>query len=607
MNLTSEKKIVFIFLFLTIFVFSILGFQNLGKFVTTDEQFWIYERIPEYWKGILEKKFKKTYINDKPGVSLAIISGTGLLFENNPEKNHKISGNETLDEYKIEYTEKINNYFRIPLVAATIILLFYIFWIIKKLFRNEWIALWSVILIAFFPILLGISRVINPDALLWSLSFSAAISYFCLMKYGERKYIILTSLFLGLALLTKYVANILIPFFFLTSFLNYFLNFEKNFKDNPEKTGIYFYKQIRNIFFIFFSSAFLFAILMPASILKLKHLYNGTLGAPGLKMILPYFFSLLLIIIIEAKINKGVLIHKIFFFLNKSKKVIFSFFNLIVFSIFIFVLANWMSFQKIIDLSRIPVDARSKEIFVQGTSFFEKIILEFFPFVFTIPPLVLLFFLFILWKNIAGKNKPYSLYTTSISILVIIFFLGGIMSGVLFTPRYDILLFPFIGFLASLGLFSFSEKYFPNLRTKILISVSIFFISFITVFLTRPFYYNYASPLLPKNYTTNNTWGFGGYEAAQYLNSLPDAENLVIWSDYRGVCEFSRGKCIITTKFDREKYPVDYYVLTRRGQSRMNFRIIQQFEEKKITPDWELFIGGRSENYIKVISAKNQI
>ncbi|MEI9967005.1 MAG: hypothetical protein WDN67_05300 [Candidatus Moraniibacteriota bacterium] len=65
-------------------------------------------------------------------------------------------------------------------------------------------------------------------------------------------------------------------------------------------------------------------------------------------------------------------------------------------------------------------------------------------------------------------------------------------------------------------------------------------------------------------------WGYGGYEAAQVLNALPNAKNLVVWSDYDGFCPFFVGKCMRGTtvkKYGAGDYRgIDYFVMTRRGK-----------------------------------------
>jgi len=604
------KRIFFnkvnLLLIIPIILYILFGSFHITKFVTTDEQYWVYDRIPKYWSGVKKLKAKNTHINDKPGVSLAIFSGSALLFENNPTANHKIEEDKNLDKYKVDYTEKLHLYFRLPIFLLIGILSIFIFWIIKKVTENEWIALWSTSLILLYPILLGISRIVNPDALLWAFVFSAAMSYFGVIKYNEKKYIFLTILFTGMALLTKYVGNILFPFFIATMLLHYFFNFEEKFKNNQNDSIKYFKKQLVSILLIFIGSSLLFCILMPAAIFKPKFIYQGTLGAPGFDMIFPSILAMLIIMLFDVVALKGKIIHKIFGFLNKIKGGIIKSINGIVFGFLLLTFVNWILHHKIIDLTRIPISTRSKELFIDGTNFFEKIILDLFPFIFTMTPIVFLFLMFILIVILYKKNHPYLFYVTSISSLMIMFFVGAAMAGILFSPRYDMILFPFTAFLAAIGIYElYQRKSIQRFIKPATISLLLVFIASLSLWFSKPFYYNYASSLLPQEYTTNNTWGFGGYEAAQYLNSLPDVEDITVWVDYRGTCEFFKGNCIRDIKFDEEKHKINYYVLTRRGQSRYNFRHINNLQTLGIEPSWELLIGDRPENFIKIFKNKN--
>ena len=86
-KLPKKKKdwsiLLLLFIIFPLVAYLWLGFQNLTKFETADEHLWInnpYEgRIHQYWDAMSQKDWSQTRINDKPGVSLAYISGLGLL------------------------------------------------------------------------------------------------------------------------------------------------------------------------------------------------------------------------------------------------------------------------------------------------------------------------------------------------------------------------------------------------------------------------------------------------------------------------------------------------------------------------------------------------
>jgi 4-amino-4-deoxy-L-arabinose transferase-like glycosyltransferase len=121
----------------------------------------------------------------------------------------------------------------------------------------------------------------------------------------------------------------------------------------------------------------------------------------------------------------------------------------------------------------------------------------------------------------------------------------------------------------------------------------------VSILLIAPFYFSYTSDLLPKNYIINGAWGYGGYEAAQYMNALPDAKKLTLWTDVYGVCEFFVGSCIHKAKVDTSKYKIDYYFRSLQSTIPLNFS--HPMEAK---PVWSEHIDGRSKSFMKLNKAK---
>ncbi|MEI9967001.1 MAG: hypothetical protein WDN67_05280 [Candidatus Moraniibacteriota bacterium] len=110
----------------------------------------------------------------------------------------------------------------------------------------------------------------------------------------------------------------------------------------------------------------------------------------------------------------------------------------------------------------------------------------------------------------------------------------------------------------------------------------------------RPHFFIYTSDLLPKNYIITGTWGYGGYEAAQFLNAKPDAKEGTLWADAYGVCEFYVGKCIRRTKLDVEKYYPDYLYRTYHGA------LSPDFPHNTHAITWSYVIDGRSKSYVRL-------
>ena len=106
--------------------------------------------------------------------------------------------------------------------------------------------------------------------------------------------------------------------------------------------------------------------------------------------------------------------------------------------------------------------------------------------------------------------------------------------------------------------------------------------------------------------------GDGSYEAAQYLNNLPDAKNLIVWTDKRGVCYFFKGGCFGAFELNKGR-EIDYFVVSAGREIRTARHIPYkgrhndyEIQVDKIYEldnyDYRLDIGGRPNNYIKIFS-----
>ena len=266
-------------LFLTFFMFLGFGFHHLTKFVTADEHYWIYERVPQYWKAIKEHNAKKTFINDKPGVTVALTSGTGLLFEKNPAE-HKNKIDKDLTRYDTERSESLYFAYRFPILIFCGLFLFFFFWIISVI-TNKWIALWSVVFIGLSPILIGISQIINPDAFLWLFSAAAIFSYFALLKKRDFRYVILVALFTGLAILSKYTANILFPFYIFLIVLYYIVEIKEASRKSAQQ---YFKFNLLAFPLILIGAVLVISFFLPAIFKKPVYLYRLTVGFSDTKV-----------------------------------------------------------------------------------------------------------------------------------------------------------------------------------------------------------------------------------------------------------------------------------------------------------------------------------
>jgi hypothetical protein len=141
-------------------------------------------------------------------------------------------------------------------------------------------------------------------------------------------------------------------------------------------------------------------------------------------------------------------------------------------------------------------------------------------------------------------------------------------------------------------------KKFKNISLTWIFSLVIF-CNIVSILLITPFYFSYTNNLLPKSYIINGAWGYGGYEAAQYLNNQPNAKNLILWADVYGVCEFFVGKCIHKAKVDVQKYPIDYYFQSLQSTISINFP--HAMEKNSV---WRMEIDKREKSFLKIRKAK---
>jgi hypothetical protein len=603
-----KKIFILSMLILTIGSFFGFGFYHLSQFKTADEHYWMQERTPQYWNALKEGRFKKMLINDKPGITVALVSGVGLLWESNPVQ-YLTKVDDDLKVYDTHKSERVNFLFRLPILLFNSLFLLFLFWVIRKATRNAWIALWSVILTAFSPILIGISQIVNPDSLLWVFSTGAIFSYFALLQTKEKKFILLTALFSGLAILSKYTADILFPFFFFFMLAYYLIEIPPDEK----KIKAFFFSQIPNFFLIILGALGTVTFFIPAILIKPVYLYRLTLGFGPMKsisIVILIFSALIMLDQFFPKKSCLLFCKKNYTRLSWIIKSIPALMTIIFF--YLLVGRNILPDWKLFDI--VPFDAKEfGYIKNYSVDFWEKIILQFNPLVFSLPLMTLFLVVFLWLRTTLKKNAEHLFFTFSITCFILVYYLAYIFMDTLAIVRYSILIYPLLSFLSALALWQLqlSFKRYGQ-KIQIIFTFLILFLSLNSLYLAKPFYFNYTNALLPQENIISDAWGYGGYEAAQYLNALPQSKELTIWSDYYGVCEFFVGKCITDYTLVTGKYTIDYYVLTRRGEIRYRqgqskwelpegIKVLPYYENSQ--PIWKLNINNRPQNFIKIIKS----
>jgi hypothetical protein len=247
---------------------------------------------------------------------------------------------------------------------------------------------------------------------------------------------------------------------------------------------------------------------------------------------------------------------------------------------------------------------------------------SFYPLLFSLIPIVAILFVFAVVRSVMRRmGKSESLCVFYLLLFILFYYLGSAASGVSPTPRYQIVLYPVASIIAAIGLghlldMKSLKKYFSSARSFLIALLIIFAASVYSLGSIKPFYLSYTSDLLPKKDILDlRNMGDGSWEAAQYLNSLPDAKNIKVWADEGGVCEAFMGACSDTLKPDQLNTKFDYFVVSA-GREAKSIRMAETRLTKlngaievgslysETNPyKFKLNVGGRSENFVKVMKA----
>lgn len=575
------------------------GLQHLTQFETADEHLWISDlytgRIQEYWDAMAAKNWKETRINDKPGISLAYVSGIGTWFETNVQDKVFSKKNLTIN-YNPEKTAETYYIYRLPLVIFNGIMGLFFFLALWRLTKKHWLALVAASFIMLSPVLIGISQIINPDTLLWSFCFASILSFLLFLQ--KTKFIdgFLAALFLGFALLSKYVAIMLFPFF-MAILLGYIL-FE--YQELSER-GSFRKKAIfisLGFFLICALGIGIFSLLMPAVLVKPNLLFDSLFNFKGNEYIFYACAYLSAFILADAIILKSFIVK--FFTKNlQFLKIILpkALYLLLTFGVAV-ILMTWSAGKDFFNLANLNVVSEN----LRNFEIYQQIAVQGKPLVFALTPITLFLMLFAWVKSIFRKSDfDYLLF--SFSTFIVVYLLAVTKMGVLVQVRYSIVLYPVALAIAGIGFYEIVKNL--NMRESFVLFIVALSVSYYSVKTIKPFYFNYTSYLLPKNSIISTAWGYGGYEAVDFIKSQGDPKQMKIWTNYYGSCQFFPGKCSTegSAKWmkDSEVLNIDYVILSQAGMDK-NKPGLERINEIFATdnPVWELDIDNRPDNFVKV-------
>lgn len=618
---TRKRTVLAVLLGAVIALQILLSAQHLGRFMTADEHYWLYERIPQYWQAWKYSDWKQTLINDKPGITLALVTWPGYalhagddpICSRSPEKVY------TCDVNRIEGFLLSH---RIPLIVVNTLLTILLFWLLMKI-TNPQVALWSTFFIALSPRLLGISQTVNPDALLWSTGVVSVVSFFAFLRNQEKKYALLAGVFLGFALLSKYTTSILIPFFLLASVIA--AVFPKSTPAQGESESSSLNRDVLGgLAILYIAATAVMLVFLPATWVKPLAMVKILSGGSEYPIVLATLIPMLALLA-DAYLLRGKVFSFLTRLLRKFARAIPSMPLLptVVLTLFLVVIAgralwpDWTLFETV------PFDQKDLTAGQSTQSPIESLLLETNPLVYSLPFATLVLILFQLLRLIRmwRKEIEWRLEICLLYVLILLHLIGFLTMDVLATPRYLILLFPIAAILAGIEAYLLHARLSGSihpLRSKLLpfvFVVAIFTSSLVGIASVFPFYSNYTNTFLSRDNIISDTWGYGGYEAAQFLNSLPDAQNLLVWSDYEGVCEFFKGECITKQYKHAEGKEIDYAIITRRGgilydpdhsHWAKDGHLFMKPAYDSNDPDWSLSIGGREKSFVKVVKMDNE-
>ncbi len=602
--------VLLVVVFVTGLFFS-FGMYRLTEYAAVDEPLWFDGRISKYWKNIAERDWRGTNISDKPGITVALATGPGLWFKSTKDYKTAHVGGEVIS-LKND-VESFYLAYRLPLLIVITLLLPLFYFFLERLLGKR-SALLSYVLLATSPVLIGMSKIINPDSLLWLFTPLALLSYLIFQKRGSFRYLIFSGIFLGLALLTKYVSNILFVFFIGLIFLEYLYHDKQALVPFTE----YLKRSLKHLALLAFTALTTFYVLFPAVWVKPYKVITSTILSQAFEKVAPLFAVLLTLILIDQWWNKARFTTTIMDLVNRHGKraialtIAGAFFT----SLLVTVLNTWsgMSLYHFSELLSSPktIAGRSDFIGIYLTNFY--------PFIFGVTPVVfaLLFLAPLLFLRKHWHESTALRTSFYLIIFILLYYLGTTVNNVAAIVRYQIILFPLAAIIAGITLeyiLAHLHRRFKNadLPTPVLAALLLTFFGTLTM-LSTPFPLSYASSFLSANYHTDvKDMGAGSYEAAQYLNSLPDAKNMFIWTDKDGVCKFFVGRCSSGQNYMmlREK-GLDYIVASAGRKSRTSkmmasdiannrpglIRFDQYYD--RTNPVFQVSVNERPAHYVKV-------
>lgn len=606
------KANILAIIFFTALFFSFANYR-LGQYAAVDEPLWLYGRISKYWNNIQEQEWAKTDVSDKPGITVSIISGAGLLRYDPNEFDDKRSQGEVFVSKDPQGMESFFYTFRLPLVLVITFLLPLVYFFLERLLGKK-NALFSYAFLTTSPILIGVAKIINPDALLWLFTTLSLLSYLVFQKRSWYRYLLLSGLFLGLALLTKYIANIIFIYMLALLFLEYLYHPLQSQKSLPQ----YIKSTFLNMALVIFTALSVFYFLLPANWPEPQELVKSTILSQAFEKVFPLFIAIVVLLLLDQTLNNSKVTAFILNKVSHVKEWLARAISIIFLGSIAFTIWNTLASMKVYNFMELIASPKTIE---RRSDVIGIFLTNFYPLIFSLTPVALVSLIIaalFIFKRKFYENDSLR-FTFYVLIFTLVYYLGATVNGVGSIIRYQIIIFPLVALASGLGiaaLVSLIQERYQN-RTQYLYPFAILIVTGTGIFtlLTTQFPLSYASSLLPHRYYVDlKDMGPGSYEIAMKLNELPDAENILIWTDKDGVCQFFLGRCkrgngkeALTDK------SVDYVVISSARESRTTGMIFNRYDDDNldaivpvheyydtaVPADFSIFINDRPSHYVK--------
>jgi hypothetical protein len=205
----AKRLLATIISLLPFVIFLALRLPGLTSDMTNSDAVRWHQRSNRFEQAIKKQDFSHTYQSYHPGVTLMwLTSGVEIALHLDAKLRHY--------EYKtLQHTEGyalIDGLSKTVLVFILFVLLIYQFRLITELFDRP-IALLYVLLIAIEPYMIGINRWYHLTSLEVFLTFTAFLTFLTWADLRIRKYIGLSGVLFGLAVLTKFSSLVSLPVF----------------------------------------------------------------------------------------------------------------------------------------------------------------------------------------------------------------------------------------------------------------------------------------------------------------------------------------------------------------------------------------------------------